>query len=355
MTEVAKFGTTLPENLVINGGMDFWQRGTTFTSLAAFNYCADRFKYNKSGTGAVHDVYQDTDVPDDAISKYSLAVEVTTADGTMDAADFINIAHGIEGYNLRKVWGTYGCLSFWVSSPKTGVHTVTFTNSTDRSYIAEYEVDVADTWQYITVPVNFMDLTGTWDLDNGLGVWIVWVLGGGANFQDSTSEEWLTNTNFVATSQVNTADQIGNTFKICDVMFTPGSVPSRFVRAGRDFAGELKKCQRFYEKSYDLDDDPGTSVGTASTIRRTTAGDATSNYKDFSQPFKIVKRTASPTVNTYDPGGTLGNMSRRVDSTSSWSSFAAPGITTTQNNFSFNTILSDTVALALMYTAEDEF
>jgi hypothetical protein len=55
------------KNLIINGGMDIWQRGTTFASTASTDYSADRV------SGAFTTIDKSTDVPTDQGASFSFA------------------------------------------------------------------------------------------------------------------------------------------------------------------------------------------------------------------------------------------------------------------------------------------
>ncbi len=92
-----------PENDIINGGFNFWQRGTTFSPITDGEYSADRFIYGKVGT-MVHDIDRDTDVPGSTPfdTNYSILIDCTTADAAIAAGAFCTIGQRIEGYNFKK-------------------------------------------------------------------------------------------------------------------------------------------------------------------------------------------------------------------------------------------------------------
>ncbi len=248
-------------NAIINGSMDIWQRGTSFVAAANI-YTADRFSLGTTGTTAVVTVTQDTDVPTPAqagrLFNYSLKVDVTTADATISAPDFLRVQHVLEGYNFAGFVGQTGTLSFWVKSHKTGTYCIALRNSgVDRSYIAEYTVNVADTWEKkaITIPFNYSG--GTWNYTNLAGIYITWTLAAGSNHH-TTAGAWQ-NGNYLGTSnQVNFADSVDNNFWLTGVQLELGSVATPFEN--RSIQNELELCQRYYEKSYDLTTAPGSTA-----------------------------------------------------------------------------------------------
>jgi hypothetical protein len=231
-------------NKIINGDMTISQRGTTF--VASAGYTLDRFLFGTGGTtgGGVATVTQSTDAPNNTF-QYSLKVDVTTADTSIAAPDYSHIIHRIEGYNVRDLIGQTFTLSFWVKSPKTGVHCVAFRNSIfDRSYVTEYTVFAANTWEYKSVTVTGGLITaGTWNWTNGVGFDIVFTLLTGATFQ-TTPGSWQVG-NFIGTSnQVNVMDNVTNDFFLTGVQLEIGTVATPFER--RPYGHELLLCQRYF-------------------------------------------------------------------------------------------------------------
>lgn len=230
-------------NKIINGKMEFPQRGTSFP--AANGYTLDRWVVALGGSG-VATVTQQADAPPSNEFRNSLRVAVTTANTIIAATDFALVLQRIEGFSARDLIGKTFTFSFWVRSPKAGTHCVAFRNATpDRSYVLEYTVNVANTWEYKAVTVAGGLITaGSWDWGNGVGVDAVFVLAAGSNFQ-TTAGQWQTG-NFVATaSQVNCLDTVGNIFAITGVQLEVGPVATPFEH--RSHGVELQLCWRYYQ------------------------------------------------------------------------------------------------------------
>lgn len=237
----------LDRNLQINGNFDYWQRGSSFAAATNGQYTADRFFYTKSGSG-VHTVLRSTDVPN-LRSRYSLQLDCTTADASIAAGDLYSLSTRMEGNFLRLIAGQKFSMSFWVKAPKVGIYCVSFRNAAaDRSYVVEYEVFQADTWEQKFLPVVEHDVSGSWNYDHQEGLRIDWVLATGTDRQNSAGV-WHSG-NYVATSnQVNAVDNVANNFFISQVMILFGEViPEQFCYAGRDPEEELKLCQRYYHR-----------------------------------------------------------------------------------------------------------
>lgn len=293
----------LQTNDIINGNFDIWQRQTTFTSVANGDYTADKFGYEKAGT-MVHDIIRESSIVPVNSLNYSIKVDCTTADAAIAAGDYCAITHVIEGYNFRKYVEGYGTLGFWVRSAKTGIHCVSFRNSgKDRSYVVEYTVDTADTWEYKTITVLFDILTGTWDYINGAGIRISWALASGATF-NTTKDTWQTGNFFGTSNQVNVCDNAANNFYLAGITFNIGRIPilSNII----DFNYELSRCQLYYEKSYNQGVFPGavSSIGAIAGRQAALTVNCTSLQNVF-----ISKKRATPTIKWYsDVTGTADTI-----------------------------------------------
>jgi hypothetical protein len=242
-------------NEIINGGLDIWQRGSSFAAVADGDYTADRMGYEKSGA-MVHTISREASILPNTKFNYSMKIDVTTADASIAAGDYCAITHVIEGYNIRKYLTHFVTLGFWVRSPKTGIHCVAFRNDgKDRSYVVEYTVDSADTWEYKTITIELDESAGTWDYTNGAGLRISWCLAGGTTYQTS-ADAWQTGNYFCSTNQVNVCDNTANNFYITGITFNLGKLPIRETVV--DLSLEILRAQRYYEKSYDINTDPGT-------------------------------------------------------------------------------------------------
>jgi hypothetical protein len=244
-------------NLVINGAMQVVQRGTVATGgSTGLHYGGpDRWRMYQENTAAAYTLSQDTNVPSGQGFAYSYKIDVTTADATVDAADRADFLYRFEGQDLQQIAkGTSGAkamtLSFWVSSPKTGVHTVEFFDNDNARQISKtYTINSANTWEYkvVTFPA---DTTGAFDNDNALSLQVGWWLMAGSNFTGGTfnSSAWASNTNAnrVSPNQVNVMDSTSNNFYLTGFQLEVGEVATPFEH--RSYGDELAACQRYYQK-----------------------------------------------------------------------------------------------------------
>jgi hypothetical protein len=342
------------KNKIINGCMRLAQRGTTVTNPANAKYTLDRWSVNNVADASV-DFIQAVDAPTlaeaGAYSINCLHADVTVADASIGAGQYYIVRQFIEGYNTALFAfgqsGTrYVTLSFWHKHTKTGIYCVSITNSAfNRSYVAEYTQLVTDTWErtVITIPV---DTTGTWLYDNGRGLNIGWALANGTT-QQTAAGVWTAGGYFSTSNQVNALDSTSNNFKLALVQLEQGAYATGFEN--RSFDDEVAKCQRYYEKSYDV----GTMPGTATNLNIWQAAAYSGSLSGAVMVYFLVTKRAAPVVSIWDGGGNAGKYGQRYGS--SWYQ--------NQNNFTvvesgahgFYGDLSGTGAYAAIhYTAESE-
>lgn len=308
-------------NKIINGKMEIAQRGTSFISPASLTYTLDRWVFGIAGTGAVT-VSQQADAPSDNEFQNSLRYTVTTADASIAAGDALLLSQRIEGYNARDLIGRTFTLSFWACSSKTGIHCVAFRNSgADRSYVLEYTVNAANTWEKKSVTLSGGLITaGTWDWTTGVGLTVFFTAAVGSTLQ-TTAGAWQTG-NFQATAnQVNCLDTIGNIFAITGVQLEVGSVATPFEH--RPYGMELALAQRYFERSNFIN-------GGAGVVGFNVAVTAAASY--LATPFRVEKRvvpTFTPSFFTgtgatfkVTSGGFYQDTGHSVISTYSWTAAA---------------------------------
>lgn len=228
------YNNPLEDNPVINGGPSIWNEGVTFAAAANGVVPAEMWVYSKVGTTAVRTINQSTDVP--AISatrgkiNYSIHLDVTTADAAVAAGDVEYLEYRMEGFNFNIIAQRAFTIRFWVKAAKTGIHCVAIKNSGfDRSYIAEYTINNANTWEEKSITIPASPTGGTWDYTNGTGVRIQFALMCGSTFQ-TPAGVWTTGNFIASANQVNEADSTANDFRICGLRIKAGSYCPGFIQ-----------------------------------------------------------------------------------------------------------------------------
>ena len=312
-------------NLRINGNFDFWQRGTSFTSVTNGLYTADRWRYQKLGTASLQNITQDTDVPTVTQSGFQslysmLITQSATTDVTVDAGDLLGIGQRMEGQDYVNLHGGKGREQFWIKASIAGVYPIAFRNSaSNRSYVTTFTVAAANTWQKITIDIA-LDSSGTWLFDNGIGLVMNIGLMVGSTYQTATQGSWVAG-EFYAPSGVtlvNVAGTSGATIRLAQSSCIPGDFVATsgvvadlpFRRAGRTIGGELNMCQRFFETSYSTGVAPGSAADTANgwLLCNVTPAALSNAYVATSFTLKVTKRT-TPTAIIYDMLGAANKYS----------------------------------------------
>lgn len=300
-------------NKLINGAMEVAQRGTSIIQNTGTQpaYTLDRFAKTAVSGSAQLNITQELDGPaSDLTLPYSYRATVNVADAVVSAGDYWVVFQPIEGYTARDLVGKTFTVSFWVRSSKTGVHCLTLNNNVyfigaDRSYIAEYTINAANTWEYKQITITGGLITaGTWNWTNGLGLLLGWTLFCGTTRQ-TTAGSWQTGSFAATSSQVNVLDTIGNIFAITGVQVEVGDVATPFEH--RPFGTELALCQRYYEKSFSYATAPAQNTGT--TLGATYATGQVTNQTFSSQVVFAVAKRAAPTITTYAPDAATANWS----------------------------------------------
>ena len=316
-------GALSNRNLIINGAMQVAQRGTQTNQTGGYTAC-DRWQFAENGSSVITTT-QDTNVPVGQGFGSSLKIDVTNASGTPAASNYALLRTKFEGQNLQQlVKGTSEAkditLSFWVRSPKTGIHVVElFDSDNTRSISKSYTISSANTWQKVSV-LYAGDTTGSLDNDNADSMQLIfWLMAGSNNSSGTLAEVWQPyNAADRAVGQVNVMDNASNDFYLTGVQLEVGDTATPFEH--RSYGDELARCQRYYWKL-------ATGVGLGSARK----SDTESRVR-FDFPTQM---RASPTV-TFSHSGSAGSggdnevshvhsfeLSHVGDSNNSWSLNAA--------------------------------
>ena len=252
-------------NLVINGLMTVNQRDNGPVNLANTNvFTRDRWQTITSGSGNGANVNRSAvnlgELPNQDGAADAL-IYTTTAALAQGASSHIYLSQKIEGRDFRATSGWTKnatdrpvTLSFWVKSSVTGTYSFSLLRdptgisvSNLLTYVGEYTVDTADTWEKkaITIPApadagasisSYVDLS-----------FHVWA---GSTRAVLTSGQWQD-----AASAVNVASSgynanwgsaSGQTFAITAIQLEPGPVATPFEH--RPIGAELALCQRYCQR-----------------------------------------------------------------------------------------------------------
>ena len=241
------------KNLIINGGFDVWQRGTSFTSITTSDYRADRFRSAISNLGT-WTITKDSNGPSGF--ENSIKYACTVVDTAPDPANYIFMHHKIEGQDLYQIKkGTAQSesvsLQFRIKSNKTGDVQVNLRDRDNTRHIGSVvTISASDTWE--TKVITFVgDATGALVADESSGLEVEWWLNAGTNFTSGavpTSWESAANTDRGAGTTLNLGGSTSDYINITGVQLELGSVATDFEHA-TSYGETLALCQRYYWKT----------------------------------------------------------------------------------------------------------
>ena len=284
-------------NIIINGGMNVSQRGTSFTSTSSANnddsYTLDRFYIVSDGNDII-DVTQTTTVPSSA--KNSIGLDVETVNKKF------GIAQIIENVNCFDAIGGSVTLSF-----QAKVSSTTKLDNVKCAIIA---------WSG-TVDTVTSDIISAWGVEGTNPTLIA-----NATYENSPANLNVTTSfaSYSVTATVDTASTtniivfiwsdvtdttLGDFLHITNVQLEKGTAVSTF--AYKNIAEETNDCLRYYQTSYDN----GTSAGTSTSVGIVGVNAAGTGVGRvfIGYPIKPSMR-AIPTITIFSTDGTSGTARR---------------------------------------------
>lgn len=275
-TSISPATTTIAaaKNVIINGSMDVWQRGTSFTGG---QYGADRWTSGSSAN--TFTVSRVTGLSD---FRYALKLNLTGAN------TFTQIGTQIEFNNCYFLQNQTVTISFWAQANNTNAASTALTVRTrtiagvDGACI--FAGTASDTAVTITTTATRYTITKTLPATFG-SLSLEFSMGSGT-----------TNDGFTVTG----------------VQLELGSVASAFTRTGGTIQGELAACQRYYWRM--------TSPSTGSPLGNAYATSTTAGYAHINYPVEMRTSTGATldysTIAFYLPGTAFYGATAATISTS---------------------------------------
>ena len=243
-------------NLIINGGMQVAQRGTSKTLVnGQVNFCTDRWNLYYAGfDNFAGTLTQESDGPDGFAN--SLKITTTTAESAIASDEYAYIAQLVEAQNLQQLaYGTSAAkqltLSFYVKSSITGTFAcgIFKPDNTAQIHNLTYTIDAANTWERKTLTFAANTLSGgAIDNNNGIGFYVSWHIAAGSSYKGGGSTS-----GWSAYAQAKWADGLGTdavmtttnaTFFLTGCQLEVGDTATDFEH--RSIGQELALCQRYY-------------------------------------------------------------------------------------------------------------
>jgi hypothetical protein len=293
--ELAKMGEILSnsqigrKNIIINGGMQVAQRGTSSTGLGGSSGIyptLDRVKIGVGNTDGRFTMSQSAVTDLEGFSN-ALKIDCTTADTSVAANEFLILQLPIEGFDAQQLKATSTTtraftLSFYAKSNASRAISseVNFTNGTNRS--ASKLHTIGTSWARYTFTIPAASSTQV-DNDNSHELSINFWLHAGTTYSSGTmsaSLESITNANRAAGIGSIFAST-DNEIEITGIQLEVGSQATPFEH--RSIGDELLLCQRYFSHS-------GDPVNNSFVHHCYNTTDAYGNFR-----FPVSMRT-SPTV-----------------------------------------------------------
>lgn len=282
-------------NKIINGSMEIEQRGPSFPAVVSGAYTLDRWSTSFASLGTTYTISQSALAPAEFVN--SLRVNPAAAVSVVSAT-YAQFEQRIEGYSIKDLVGRTFTLSFWVYSPKTGIHSVALQNAASNlSYIAEYTVLAANTWERkkVTVPGG-LPASG-WSFGSGTGLKVAFCLVIGSSASTASLDTWLAGDKKGSVNQVNVLDGTGN-FYLTGVQLELGAAATMFER--RPYGTELALCQRYYAKTFSQGVTPAANSGNRTGCVTCVSSSTNANTAQANWVFPVDMRS-NPSISTFNP------------------------------------------------------
>lgn len=272
----------VPRNEAVNGSLDVWQRGTSFTAVG---YCADQWSVSSLGTGGAATVSRQSFTPGQievpGEPDYYLSWSQTTSATTAPV-----LAHHIEGVDTFSqgpaVWSFYARASATASCTLRITQSFGTGGSPSADVTADEPLILAPGWRRYSVSRTLPDISGK-------------TLGSNSDHQILTALRMPTDALF--------------TIDIAMLAAERGIVPGPVVRPS--ISQLILDCQRYFWKSFPLNTAPATVAGAAGAI--SVIASANGNFR-LNVRLPVIMR-ATPTVTFYNPAAANSSARNFLDST----------------------------------------
>ena len=290
-------------NIIINGGMQVAQRGTSSTGVGASSNVyptCDRWEIETANSAGRATMTQESDGPDGFANSIKLAC--TTADTSVEAGEVFRLQQVIEAQNLQSLAkGTSGAkqftLSFYVKGNAAATYNIEIYDLDNTRHICA-SFNVTTSWNRISLTFAG-DTTGAINDDNGGGFQVGIYLHAGSTYTSGTlATSWASVTNANRSSSSNTSifDSTSRTFFITGVQLEVGDTATDFEH--RTFGDELQKCERYYQRIVKH----GDGSGAANSIIGGSALMYSSSYLSLTVTFRTHMRTFPTLISANSTG-----------------------------------------------------
>ena len=246
------------KNFFINGDFMIAQRATSATAAGNGTYTTlDRMQtYLGNSDGAYTTAQTALSAADQATTGQVFAYDIqcTTADTSIASNAYVMVRQRIEAQFLQSLlYGSSAAktltLSFYVKSNLTGTTTgcIIKADSTAQSFLFEYTINSANTWEKKVIKITPPSNGGTIDNNNGTGFSVQWNLHIGSAYLGGSNLTWdETNSYYGTTNTLNVLSSTDNDLFLAGVQLEIGDAASDFEHLPHDI--NLQRCMRYYTR-----------------------------------------------------------------------------------------------------------
>jgi hypothetical protein len=218
-------------NHIINGGMDIWQRGTSFASAASLQYTTDRFQFLRSGSVAGGTLSRQNTSDTTNLPNIQYCARIARDSGNTSTA-VTYFASSLESQETRQLQGQAVVLSFYA---RKGAN-----YSAASSGLSVEIISGTGTDQNI-----FSGFTGQASIASSVTLTTTWQRFTATATVPSTATQLCVLFPFTPVGTAGANDY----YEITGVQLELGTVPTPFQRSGGTIQGELAACQRYYYRT----------------------------------------------------------------------------------------------------------
>lgn len=209
---------TIPQNFIINGGFDIWQRGPGPFTSSVGTFSADRWVTDQTISAGTRTISQQTFTPGTApVSGYEGKYFIRLATSSNFVAGYHNLQTRIE--DVRTLAGQLVTVSFWAKADSARTITANYHQGFDPGYVFGLvgTASLTTSWQRFSYTFTMPSVSGkTINSNSFTGIFF--------NFPPAASA----------------------TYDIWGVQLERGATATHFRRNGSSIQAELAACQRYY-------------------------------------------------------------------------------------------------------------
>jgi len=304
LATASEAGSLASPNMIINGDMAVAQRATSASGLGASTgyHTVDRHHTEFTTSGRMTQSQAAiTDLPG---FKYALKCDCTTADTSIDAAEYTIINHRMEGYTVNGLAsGTSSAkkstVSFYVKGNASATYVLELIKAGDRHINKTFSVTTS--WSRVSITFDG-DTTTQLAQDNTQELSVnIWLHAGSNYTSGSLQTSWGA---YSATSRAvgisSFFDSTDREIFITGWQYELGEVATPFKH--ESFGDNLARCQRYYELL-------SAVASTTSQTGPVATGQNTTNRKSIGPYFYKTEKRAAPTIANVTIGIDAGDTS----------------------------------------------